>query len=338
MTSYERLLTAVNGGIPDRLPVAPEVFGITARLNGYRIYQYVTDGKIIAGSQLKTREAIGYDILFAFADLSVEAEALGCTLHYEDDAYPSVKEHILQDIGDVKELKLPNPLKDGRMPVVIEACRRLRESVGNECVIAACVMGPVSIAAQIMGIEGFLYQLVDNPDGVNQLLDFTEKVAVSYGRALIRAGAHCPVVFDPVASPVVIPPSLFVHYEALRLKRMYDFFRDEGLPISWISIAGATQRIMPYFKKAGINLATVDYVVPISEAFKIADDIALNGNLKPYSFVSCSPAEIKDEVIRCLMEAKGKRNYIIGSGCEVPVESNVENIRAVVEAARDFKY
>lgn len=338
MTSYERLLTTINGDFPDSFPVAPEVFGVTARLNGYRISQYVTDGRIIAESQLKAREAIGYDILFAFADLSVEAEALGCTLRYDDDAYPSVKEHILQNIEDVKVLKLPDPLKDGRMPVVIEACRQLRESAGNECVIAACVMGPVSIASQIMGLESFLYQLVDNPDGVNQVLNFTEKVAISYGRALIKAGAHCPVVFDPVASPAVIPPSLFVHYEVQRLKRMYDSFRDEGAPISWISIAGATQKIMPYFKKAGINLATIDYVVPISEAFKLADNIALNGNLKPYSFISCSPAEMKEEVRRCLMEAKGKGNYIIGSGCEIPVESNIENIRAMVEAVRDFKY
>ncbi|MBT9537779.1 MAG: uroporphyrinogen decarboxylase, partial [Nitrospirae bacterium] len=67
-------------------------------------------------------------------------------------------------------------------------------------------------------------------------------------------------------------------------------------------------------------------------------NIALNGNLKPYSFVSCSPAEMKEEVRRCLMEAKGKGNYIIGSGCEIPVESNIENIRAMVEAVRDFKY
>lgn len=338
MTSYERLLTAINGGFPDRPPVAPEVFGVTARLSGYSISQYVTDGKIIAESQLKSRRTIGYDILFAFADLSVEAEAIGCPLRYEDNAYPSVKEHILQNIEDVKELKIPNPLKDGRMPVVIEACKRLRESVGNECVIAACVMGPMSIASQIMGLEAFLYKLVDNSDGINQVLDFAEKVAISYGNALIKAGAHCPVVFDPVASPGVIPPSLFVHYEVQRLERMYNAFRVEGAPISWISIAGATQKIIPYFKKTGINLATIDYVVPISVAFELAGDIALNGNLKPYSFVSCSPAEMKEEVKKCLLEAKGRRNYIVGSGCEVPVESDMENIMAVIEAVRDFKY
>ena len=336
MTSYERLMNAVTGGLTDRTPIAPEIFGLTARLNGYKISQYVKNGRVIAESQLKARESIGYDILFAFADLSVEAEALGCLLHYEEDAYPSIRQHIIRDLGDLKDLRLPDPLRDGRMPVVIEACARLRESVKNECIIAACVMGPVSIASQIMGIEKFLYQLVDNPDEMTRVLDFTEKVAARYGAALIQAGAHCPVVFDPVASPVVIPPSLFLKHEAPRLKRLYDFFRKEGSPVSWISIAGTTQKIMPYFKETGINLATVDYVISISDAFELAPGIAVNGNIKPYAFVSSCCDEIKKEVKKCLREAEGRENYIVGSGCEVPLETKIENIRAVVEAVEEF--
>ena len=335
MTSYERLRSAIEGRMPDRTPVAPEVFGVTARLNGYRISDYVRDGRVIAESQLKARKDIGYDVLFAFADLSVEAEALGCTLHYEEDAYPSVQQHILRDVKDLKESGLPNPLKAGRMPVVIEACRRLRESVGNECLIAACVMGPVSIASQIMGIETFLYQLVDKPDGINKVLDFTEDVAITYGKSLLRAGAHCLVVFDPVASPVVLPPVLFVYHSVPRLKRMFDAFMAEGSPISWISIAGPTQKIMPYFSKVGINLATVDYVVPISRAFELAGNIALTGNLKPYSFVSGTPEGIREEVRKCLFEAGNRWKYIVGSGCEVPIEADIENIRALVDAVRE---
>jgi uroporphyrinogen decarboxylase len=338
MTSYERLLNAVTGGTPDRIPVAPEIFGVSARLNGRRISEYVRDSGVIADSQLRLRKEIGYDILFAFADLSVEAEALGCGLQYEEDAYPSVEERILKNANEAGEFiagrGLPDPSKDGRMPVVLDACRILRESVKDECVIAACVMGPVSIAAQIMGIENLLYQLVDNPDGVSKILDFTEKTAIIYGNALMKAGAHCPVIFDPVASPAVIPPSLFVHYEAPRLARMYEAFRLAGSPVSWISIAGATQKIMPYFKKTGINLATIDYVVSVEEAFKIAGDIALNGNLKPYSFISFTPEQMKDEAKKCIKEAAGRKNYIIGSGCEVPVESRAENIIALVEAVK----
>ncbi len=117
---------------------------------------------------------------------------------------------------------------------------------------------------------------------------------------------------------------------------MYDSFKEEGSPVSWISIAGATHKIIPYFEKSGVNLATIDYVVPLSEAFELGGNIVLNGNLKPYSFVSDTPYEIKEKVKNCLNEAEGKRNYIVGSGCEIPLEASIENVRAIVEAVREF--
>lgn len=337
MTSYERLLSAVNGKRPDRTPVAPQVFGNAAKLMGHSLREYVSDGRVLAGSQLKVREAVGYDILFAFADLNIEAEALGCGLRYEDDAYPSIVKHLLTAPDDRNDIPMPDPSASGRMPVMLEACTRLREAVGNECIISACVTGPVTIASQLTGIEPFLYQLADSPVEVNSLLDFTESVAIAYGRALLRSGAHCIVIFDPVASPAVLPLSLFVNYEFPRLKRMCAAFRSAGAPVSWISIAGATQKIMPYFSRAGINLATVDYVVPLREALGLAESVALNGNLKPYSFVTDSSEALKAAATDCLHAARGSNRFILGSGCEVPVETRIENLRALMRAVTEFK-
>ncbi|HSB34196.1 MAG TPA: uroporphyrinogen decarboxylase family protein, partial [Nitrospirota bacterium] len=308
-----------------------------ARLNGYRIADYVSDGGVIAESQLAARAELGYDILFAFADLSVEAEALGCVLQFEADAYPSVVRPCARDAKDALEMAMPDTAKDGRMPVVLDACRRLRESVHDDCVIAACVMGPVSIASQIMGLEPFLYLLADSSQEAERVLDITEKVALVYGTALMRAGAHCPVVFDPIASPAVIPPSLFFHHEGPRLKRLFDHFSKEGSPVSWISIAGDTRKILPTFRNIGVNLATLDYEVPLVEGFRLAGGIAVNGNLKPYSFVTQTPEEIKHLVKGCLRNAGKRYNFILGSGCEVPVESRRENLRAFVDGLKEYR-
>jgi len=328
----ERIMTTINGDKPDQVAVAPELFGITAKLNGKSIHEYVTDGKVIADAQLKAHSEIGNDVVFAFADLSVEAEAIGCKLRYEKDAYPSVDEVALRDLKDVKDLRLPDPLKDGRMPVVLEACRLMREQLKDSCPIVACVMGPFSLASQLLGIEHLLYQIVDNPEGVQRLLDFTEKVAILYGIELIKAGAHAPVVFDPSASSTVIPPEMFVKLEAPRLKRMYEAYKAKGVRMFWLSIAGQTKKILPYFKVAGVNIATIDYMVSLSEAFMIEQSITYNGNIKPYLFISASEEEIRHEVNRCFREASNQSRYIVGSGCEVPIEARIENIKALVEA------
>jgi len=337
MTSFDRVMSIFTGDIPDLRPVVPQIFGFTARLNGYRVNQYVTDGKVLADSQLRTRREMGYDILYAFADLLVEAEAVGCKLHYNEDAYPHLLAPVLQDLDSLEDLPLPNPEKDGRMPVLIEAARLLRGHVRNECIIAACVVGPITLASHLMGIERFLYKLIDEPAKVNKLLDYTEKVVEIYGSELLRAGAHCLIVFDPVSSPDVIPSSYFLKFESERLKRLYKHFSFLGSPISWISIAGPTQRIIPHYKESGINLATIDYEVSISEALSLSKGIVINGNLKPYDFVSDNPEDIKEKTEACLREAEGRGSFIIGTGCEIPLEARPDNIMAFVQASRGLQ-
>jgi uroporphyrinogen decarboxylase len=336
MTSYERVLSSLKRQQTDRVPVVPEVFGVTAKSCGYSIYNYVTDASKLAESQLQARRLIGHDMVFSFADLSVESEAIGCELLYKEDAYPVVKQPIVENIGDIKTLNVPDPLKDGRMPVVIEASSRLRDAVGDTCIVAACVMGPLSIAGQIMGLESLLYQLVDTPEAIEEVLDFTEEVAKQYGKALLQAGAHCQIVFDPVASPMVVPQEIFLRLELPRLKRLFSEFKKEGSLICWLSIAGNTKKILPYYRDANVELATVDYTVSVSEAFDLLGDVAVNGNLMPFCFVSNSPEKIKDVARRCLMDIGERKNYLLGSGCEVPVEADINGIRALVEASLEF--
>lgn len=334
MDSFDRVMTLFRGDTPDLRPVMPQVFGVAARFNGYKVYEYVTDGKVLAESQIRTQAEIGYDVLFAFADLLVEAEAIGCKLHYNDDTYPYIIEPLLKDLNSVKELPTPDPKRNGRMPVVVEATRRLREA-DRRCLIAACVVGPITIAAHLMGLERFLFKLIDEPEKVNTLMDYAEKVMKVYGEALLKAGAHCLIVFDPVSSPDVIPSSYFLSLESSRLKRSFDYFSSIGSVISWVSIAGPTKKIIPYYKTSGINLATVDYEVSITEALALCNGIVINGNLRPYDFVTNEPEEIKAKTITCLTEASGSYNFIIGTGCEIPLEARADNIMAFVKSARE---
>ncbi len=317
--------------------VIPEVFGFSARLMGYKIRDYVTDGRIIASCQIQCQKQMGYDAVFAFADLSVEAEALGCKLSYEEDSYPAVSRPAVEGYNELKRLRFPDPYRDGRMPVIIEAVRYLRDAKNENCLIAACIMGPISLASQLMGLEQLIYAIVDSPEYVEKLLDFTTEVAISYGRALIEEGADLPIVFDPSASPLVVPPHVFHKFELPRLKRIYSSFKKAGASAAWISIAGNTIKILPYYSDAGIEIATIDYVVDLKKACQLSKGIVINGNLKPYLFVHASEEEVRNEVRRCLEDTRGFNRYILGSGCEIPIEAKPDNIAAMVSEARCFK-
>ena len=333
MTSLERVISSIKGEQTDRVAVVPEVFGVTAKFSGYTIYEYINSAEKMAESQIKARSLIGHDMLFSFADLSVEAEAIGCELVYKEEAYPVVKANVVNSFKDLELLDIPEPRRAGRMPVVIEATSILREKADNECIVAACVMGPLSIAGQILGIEGLLYRIMDEPEFVEKVLDYTEEVVRRYGLALLKAGAHCHIIFDPMASPMVIPPDVFLKYEVPRLKRLLDTFKSAGSLFGWLSIAGNTKKILSFYSDASVDLATVDYTVTISDALEISG-IAVNGNIKPFCFVASPCDAITTEAIKCIEEAVEKRGrFLLGSGCEVPIESGLDNIKALVIAA-----
>ena len=72
--------------------------------------------------------------------------------------------------------------------------------------VVGCVLGPFTLTSQLIGLETTLYLAVDDPERFEQLMDFATEVIIRFGQAQIQAGAHLPVVFDPSASPAVIPP------------------------------------------------------------------------------------------------------------------------------------
>jgi uroporphyrinogen decarboxylase len=165
-------------------------------------------------------------------------------------------------------------------------------------------------------------------------MDFATDVIIGYGKAQLRAGAHLPVVFDPAASPAVIPAAFFREFELPRLTRVFRALSDEGAAANWLHIAGPVQSILPYYTKAGVHIANFDYCVSVAEARNLLPTTCLDGNIKSLSFVEASPADIEAESRELLSGFGDRGGFILSSGCEIPPESRPENIAAMVQAAR----
>ncbi len=337
MDGVERVIRAVNFQKTDRLPVIPEIFGFSARYMGVSISDYVRDGGVLATCQIETWRDFEYDGAFAFADLSVEAEALGCELAYPHDSYPYIVRHAIEDVEDLNNLKLPDPERDGRMPVILDACKILRKEFGNRVFIAGNVLGPISIAGQLLGLERLLYLMADDPSALKKLLDFTTEVTIRFGQAIIQAGAHSPIVFNPMASPNVIPRGIFEAFELPNLKKVFMAFRRAGSPVNWMSIAGNTSTILSLFPAAHVNLATIDYSVSLEYVRRMLPELAINGNIKPFFFNTLHEEGMREEVLRIIREIGDSRGFILGSGCEIPLESKPENLIALVRGVGDIK-
>ena len=334
MNSIDRINAAVNFDAPDHMPVIAQVFGHAATLANVALGDYVRDGELLARCQIKALEHYGYDAVFALMDVNVETEAMGSVLTYRKDQYPIVKSYVLSKLADLDGLSVPNPYEVGRMPELLKAARILRHEVGDEVLVVGCVLGPMTLATQLLGIETALYLAIDESESFTHLLDFSTQVVVRFGVAQIAAGAHLPIVFDPSASPAVVPYQFFREFELPRLQRVFAAFKQAGAVANWLHIAGPTDPILPFYPQAGADIANFDFCVDPLDAQRVLPQTCLDGNIKPLSFVEATPEVIADESSRLLDLFADRGGFILSSGCEIPPESKPENVAAMVLAAR----
>ncbi len=338
MNSLERIQAAVSFEKPDRTPVIAQVFGHAAVLAGVPLGDYVRDGELLARCQMKALAHYGYDSVFALMDTSVEAEAVGSRLCFRTHMYPFVEQYALADAKEADSLALPDPRRSGRMPELLKAARILRRELGNEVLIVGCVVGPMTLAMQMIGPEKALFLAADEPASFARVLDFAAEVAVSFGLAQIEAGAHLPIVFDPSASPAVVPPAFFREFELPRLKKLFSAFKSGGALANWLHIAGPADTIFPYYPEAGVDIANVDYCTDSLRARAIIPRTCLDGNIKSLSFVDTTAGDIASESVRLLELFRAGGGFILSSGCEIPPESKPENVAAMVDAPRAARY
>jgi len=337
MNSIERIQAAINFEAADRAPIIAQVFAHTAVIAGKTVHDYVRSGKMVADCQIKALERYGYDAVFAIMDVNVETEALGSKLAYRSHDYPYVQSYAFSKDTNLKTVPIPDPFSAGRMPELLDALKTLRREVGDEVLVVGCILGPMTLATQLVGIEKALYLAIDDPDGFERLLDFSTEVVIQFGIAQIESGAHVPLVFDPCASQAVIPPRFFLEIELPRLEKVFAALRAAGALAGWLHAAGPIASILPFFARSGANIINYDYCVDPNDVMNKAPSLCCNGNLKSLDFEEAEPEKISSDSTGLLDLFANRGGFILSSGCEIPPGARPENVDALVRATRTWR-
>ncbi len=337
MNSLARIRAAIRFEATDRVPVIAQVFAHTALIAGRTVHDYVRSGKVLADCQMQALARYGYDAVFGLMDANVETEALGSKLIYRRDDYPYVESHAFSKDTNLEAISIPDPSSAGRMPEVLEALATLRGEVGDEALVVGCVLGPMSLAGQLLGMETALYLALDDPEGFERLLDFSTRVAVRFGTAQIESGAHVILVFEPGASPAVIPTNFFREFVLPRLKTVFKALDESSAAAGWLHIAGPTTSILPFCAATGANILNFDYYVDPGEVMEKAPDLCFDGNIKSLDFEEADPEKILGDSLSLLDAFAERGGFILSSGCEIPPGSKPENVDALVSAARRWR-
>jgi len=94
---------------------------------------------------------------------------------------------------------------------------------------------------------------------------------------------------------------------------------------------------MEEVESIGIDAMSIDEQSSLEKMMEISQEkTVVIGNVAPLLFANGTEKEIEDAVAKCLKTAANRKNYILGSGCAVPPQTPLNNIKAFMEAAEKY--
>jgi uroporphyrinogen decarboxylase len=336
MNSLKRHQLALEMKEADRVPLAPSFLTRTMRVAGIRQYDYHTNPEVLASAQISHCEKYDFDGVFISSDNVIMYEALGGEIFYPDeDSYPLWTDPIITDSRDLSKLRIPDPQKAGRMPLVIEAAQIAMDRVGDRLFVLANIdSGPFQLAGTLMGMENAMMALIDKSDEMREILDFCGQVAIAYGIGMAKSGCHGLQFGESTAS--LIGRKLYEHIVWPYDRMVIEELKKSGLYL-FLHVCGNSRAIFDLMVESGADCLEFDSQVDISWAKeKAGDKVAIKGNINTTSFVSKSVEEITMEYQRALESAKAGGGYILCGGCEVPADTPDEILRAMRQSVERY--
>lgn len=337
MTSLQRMQAVLAGQMPDRVPVCLHNFLMAAHEAGIPLADYLEKPAAAAQAHLDAVDRYGYDCIDIDLDTTMIAEALGA----KRDCTPGEPGHIaapaIRRLEEVDTLRVVDPERDGRIPVLLEAVRIMARTVGDRVAIRGNAdQAAFSLAGMVRGTQEFLMELMETPEhpGLQRLLEVCHQSHVATHRALKRAGAHFTSLGDSPAGPDVISPALFRRFARPYHERLV---RELDWPVV-IHICGNTSAILDQLAEYPACGFELDYKTDAARAkATVGRAHVLFGNVDPSGVLARgTPAVVRETTRRLIAQWKPGGRFVLNAGCALPATTPSENVRAFLQAARDF--
>ena len=337
MNAIERMRATEQGLPADRAPFVPSVYEHGAFLIGKTPSELSVDAKLIVEAQSKAYELYGHDLISVGVDIyNIEAQALGCEVEYFTDGnVPCVSTRILDEVP-LEELKVPDPCKDGRMPMMLDAVEQLAKRYGKEVPVNGTLVGPMTLAAIITGYEKMVLLMITEPEECERILDFTTQVCTAFASAYMRLGVGININESWISQPV-LSPSLYHDFVFERHKKIIAELRSVGDGSIGIISGGDTTAICRDLSQTGSSILMADYCCDqtLYKKHALAAGIMLRGSINS-KLVRTGPVElIKKETHELLRKCADGGRFILGCGV-VPYDAPPEHVLAVKEAEEEF--
>ena len=339
LTPFQRVMAAIELKEPDYVPVVPMTTYTTAQLIGIQFSEALYSAEKMAKALIAGYKSAGYDGIYVGweSSFNLMAEAMGCKLQIQPNSVAFVRDQMIKEPSDLDKIEVPDPERDGRLPIHLKAIELVREKIGRDVPILKYVPGPLTLASVLRSPDQLLMELIRNPDFVYDILKTASESSKLYGVATVEHGADIAVVADPIASSSVISPKMFDQFAFSPIKNVLKSISDVG-GIPSLHICGNTIPILERMVDTGARIIELDYKVDLKFAKDmVGERVCIQGNIDPVSiFLNGKPSDVERKARECIDKAAKGGGFILSSGDEVPLNAPFENVKAMVSAAKKY--
>ena len=326
----ERMEASFNGERLDRLPVFLLLGGHYAEKAGFTLEQFLTQSEAALETMKLTVEELESDALFVpLNPLMPDAQEAFRKLMGKP---PSIKR------ADIKE-KLPKwsvrqPREDGLFASHLDMCEKMVE-VFPDYHIDTMIGGPFSFALELRGANEAMEDLYDDKQFLHDLVDYTTETVTLRCLAALELGVT-PFIGDPSAGMSMISPAIYREHVMPYHKRLVDTIHEKGGRIVF-HICGYVDPIFDDILSLGVDGLSIDAPSSLEKLFEVGrGKTVIIGNIDPMLFVEGKPEQLEEAVQNCLRISEMDAKYVIGPGCQIPLQAPLDNIKHFVKCCHKY--
>lgn len=334
MSQREEILALLAGQKTNSQPAFSGLIHITAEgleSEGLVLPEVHQDATKLAKASASTFKMSGLPSAVVPLDMYVEAEALGAKIDFRQSAdflFPQVAGSLFDSTKHLNKEYFEGTdfINQGRIPLVREAIRRLKEAVGREAVIGGMIPGPYTLLLFLVEPGRLFSEMKREPMLVTDALFQLASLLAQVGAAYREAGADFLTLHDMGGSPGFIGPARYEQFAYPAEKLLVA----ELPPPRVLSVCGNTNRSMHLLAGTGADAISVDQLNDLAEARKILSDTLLFGNIDPVATLWQGNETQITEAVRAAKEAGVDA---VWPGCDLAPQTPIENVKALARAS-----
>jgi uroporphyrinogen decarboxylase len=321
---------------PQRLPVFACSEEFDVKWHGKYSYEEVCqDGQKMAEVWGAAIEEFDYDWAWLQVDDCFEFEPLGVGTRGQGNILRATKDYLPPTRETLKNLSVPSPRSDGRMPEKLKAIGLLRQRFGDTVLIEGSCAAPYSSVGLLFGLQETMILAATEPDLLQEACEFFVGLQSCYIEAQMEAGAHAIWLGDCNAFSAMLSLEQYRRIAFPSCQRLVQKAHECGAMVHLHNSEVALAYLLAE-SQLGADVINCGPAADMAEVRKaLAGKICFSGNLDPIEvLMRGTPQQVAAEAERIVTTCYPHGGYLFCTGEMVPRDTPVENIRAMIEAVR----